>query len=182
MEGTFYATDKGLGGMSAWDLDAIALERGGEVGSIGYGYATRGQIGQLAGGWTARWIATGGAGNCGTLVLVPQDNRTRAIAREGRVRAYMRAGLTRVQAERLHHAKARYKVELAGVLASVLACPGQTRAMRAHPGAYGPGSGRSEWLRAWSAVFGAAGLGLSAPREAELATMVGACAPLAEAA
>lgn len=180
--GTFYETDKGLSGMTAQELDAIALERGGEVGSIGYGYATRGQIDQLAGGWTAQWIATGGMGNCGTLVLVPQDARTRAIAREGKVRAFMRAGLSRAQAECLHRAKARYKFELAGTLASVLSSKGQTRAILAHPGTYGPGSGRGEWLRAWGAVFGPEGLGLSAPREAELAAMVSACAPLAEAA
>ena len=180
--GTFYETDKGLSGMTAQELDAIALERGGEVGSIGYGYATRGQIGQLAGGWTAQWIATGGMGNCGTLVLVPQDARTRAIAREGKVRAFMRAGLTRAQAECLARARVRYKFELAEVLAEVLACEGQTRAMLAHPGTYGPGSGRGAWIRAWSAVFGPALLGLSAPREAQLAAMVAACAPLSGAA
>ena len=180
--GTFYETDKGLSGMTAMALDAIALERAGEVGSIGYGYATRGQVGPLAGGWSAQWIATGGMGNCGTLVLVPQDARTQAIAREGKVRAFMRAGLSRAQAEALHRAKARYKFELAGMLASILACKGQTRAMLAHPRTYGPGSGRGEWLRAWGAVFGPGGLGLSAPREAELAAMVAACAPLAVAA
>ena len=180
--GTFYETDNGLSGMTAQELDSIALERAGEAGSIGHGYATRGEVGQLAGGWTAQWIATGGMGNCGTLVLVPQDARTRAIAREGKVRAFMRAGLTRAQAECLHRAKARYKFELAGVLASVLACNGQTRAMLAHPGTYGHGSGRGDWLRAWGAVFGPEVLALSAPREAELAAMVAACAPLAEAA
>ena len=58
--GTFYETDKGLSRRTSQELDTIALERGGVVGAIGYGYATRGQVGQLAGGWTAQWIATGG--------------------------------------------------------------------------------------------------------------------------
>jgi len=172
---SFYDTDLGLSGMTARQLDSVALERAGEVGSISGGYAIRGEIGQLEGGWTARWIATGGRGNCGTLILVPQDARTRAVAREGNIRAFMRAGLSRDQAERLHRANARYKFELASVLASVLACKGQTCAMLAHPGTYGPGSGRSQWVRAWSAAFGPEGLGLSAPREAELAAMVAAC-------
>src|SRR5690606_38645304 len=173
---TFYETDMGLSRMTAQALDAIALERGGVVGSIGYGYATRGQVGQLAGGWAGNWIATGGMGNCGTLTLVPTDARTRAVAREGKVRAYMRAGMTRAQAERLHRAKARYKFELEPILASVLACKDKTRAMLAHPGSYGPGSGRGDWHRAWGATFGPDGLGLSAPREAELAAMVAVCA------
>lgn len=177
----FYETDLGLRGMTAQELDAIALERGGRVGGIGYGYATRGRVGQLAGGWSAKWIGTGGMGNCGTLVLVPRDARTRAIAREGKILAFMREGLTRAQAERLYRAKAKYKFELLPVLASVLACKAKTRAMLAHPGTYGPGSGRAEWLLAWREVFGAEGLGLSAPREAELAAMVAACAPLGEA-
>lgn len=121
-------------------------------------------------------------GNHGTLILIPTDARTRAVAREGKVRAFMRAGLTRAQAECLHRLKVRYKFELAGILARVLACKGQTLAMLEHPGTYGPGSGRGDWWRAWGAAFGPEGLGLSAPREAALAAMVRACAPLAEAA
>lgn len=56
---SFYETDLGVSSMTAHELDTIALERGGRIGSIGYGFATRGQVGQLAGGWTACWIATG---------------------------------------------------------------------------------------------------------------------------
>lgn len=168
----FYETDKGLSKMTAQELDAIALERGGVVGSIGFGYATCGEVGELPGGWTARWIDTRGMGNYGTLVLVPLTARARAVAREGKVRAFMHAGLSRTQAERLHRAKARYKHELVGILADILDNPGMIRAMLAHPGTFGFGSGRSEWLRAWGDVFGPEGLGLSAPREAELAKMV----------
>jgi hypothetical protein len=180
--GTFYETDLGLSSMTSQELDAIALERAGIVGSIGYGYATCGEVGQLAGGWTAQWIACGGMGNCGTLVLVPQDVRTRAIAREGKVRAFMNEGLTREQAERLHHSNLRYKFELAGTLARVLACKAQTLAFLAHPGKYGYGSGRSKWHDAWGSVLSPEVLGLSAPREVVLAEMVAICAPQAMAA
>lgn len=168
----FYETDKGVSGMTAQELDRIALDRAGVVGSIGYGYAVPGEVGELPGGWTARWVNTQGMGNYGTLVLVPVTDRARAIAREGKIRAFERAGLSRSQAVRLYRARARYKFELVGLLADVLNNPGQVRAMLAHPGTYGFGSGRSEWLRSWGAVFGPDGLGLSAPREAALAQMV----------
>lgn len=173
--GQFYETDKGVGGMTADALDKVALDDAGVVGRIAFGYATRKEVGRLAGGWTARWIATGGMGNAGTLVLSPVTARARAVYREGQMRAFERAGLNRRQAERLYHARARYKHELLPLLAEVLVNRGMTRAFLAHPGTYGAGSGRGDWLRAWGAAFGAEGLGLSAPREAELAAMVVAC-------
>lgn len=176
MGNSFYVENFGLLDMAVQELDSIALSKAGVVGHIGYGYAETGDIGLLPGGWTARWINTQGMGNYGTLVLVPQDARSRAISREGKIRSYMDAGLTREQAARLHRARAQYKEELVHVLADVLACEGQKMALLAHPGTYGPGSGRGQWLRAWGQVFGAEGLGLSAPREAELAEMVSAIA------
>lgn len=171
----FYETDKGVSNMTAAELDQIALEKGGVVGSIGYGYAVPGEVGELPGGWSARWVDSRGMGNHGTLILMPVTDRARAIAREGKIRAFQNAGLSRVQAERLYRARARYKHELAGVLADILDNPAQVRAMLAHPRSYGFGSGRTEWLRSWGAVFGPEGLGLSAPREAALAEMVAAC-------
>ena len=169
----FYETD-GVSNMTSQELDEIALEKCGVVDSIGYGYATRGKVGEQN-GWSAQWIATGGMGNCGTLVLVPLTPRTRAISREGKIRAFMRAGLSRVQAERLHHARVQYKFELLNNLAEILHCKGKTLAMLAHPRAYGPGSGRTQWDRAWGMVFGPEILEISIPRETELAKMVAAC-------
>ena len=171
----FYETDQGAGEMTAQALDNIALDNGGIIDSIGFGYATRGKIPELQGGWSAQWIATRGMGNCGTLVLVPLTRRTRAISKEGKIRAFMRAGLSRVQAERLHHAKVQYKFELLNNLAEILHCKGKTLAMLAHPKSYGPGSGRTQWDRAWGMVFGPEILEISIPRETELAKMVAAC-------
>jgi hypothetical protein len=169
--------DLGVGGMAADTLDAIA-RKGGVVGHLSWSWDKPATIGRLAGGWTARWV-NAGHGRQRTLVLVPTDPRTRALAREGRIARWQRAGLTRQQAAALDAARVPYRDELAGRLAAVLRDDAQRQAMLAHPRQYGPGSGRSDWLRAWGPVFGPQGLGLSAPREAALATMVAACAAAA---
>jgi hypothetical protein len=185
--GQTYDTDLGARAMSAQDLDAVAQDRAGAIGSIGYGHACRDhsvEDVELPGGWRARWIDRRGMGNHGTLVLVPTDARTRALLREGKVRAYQAAGLSRAQAEALHACRASYKMELAPALARVLADPALTGAMVAHPGKCGPGSGRARWLAFYAGAARSPELrDLSAPREAELARMVWACvASAAEAA
>lgn len=60
------------------------------LSSIGYGYADRSETPAPQHGWRFNWIATGGMGNCGSLVLIPGDRRTWAIAREGRILRSMR--------------------------------------------------------------------------------------------
>ena len=170
--GNFYNTTFAIESMSVEQLDRIAVEQAGNCGGIGYGYACAGEVGKLAGGWSAMWTNRQGMGNHGDLILVPTDKRTRALAREGKVRAFMSAGLTREEAVRLQRVKARYKFELVGMLRNILDDKGKVAAICAHPGTYGPGSGRTKWWEAWGYPMWPEGMGLSAPREVELVTMV----------
>jgi hypothetical protein len=179
----FYEVDANFFGITTEALNHVALERGGVLKSIGYGYAVRGGKSILAprpDGWSAKWINTRGMGNHGTLVLVGTTPLTRAIRREGTVRDWVRAGLTREQADRLYSTPLQYRHELIETLARVLADKWMTRAFLSHPGNYGSGSGRTEWCRAWAEVNGfgeiQGALNLSAPREAALAQMVKAVA------
>ena len=148
----FHPTDGGFSGSTTDELNHIALERGGRIWSIAYGYATRGRIEPRADGWSARWINTRGMGNHGTLVLVGTTPLTRAIRREGMIREWITAGLTREQAERLYFSQCQYKHELVEQLVRVLKDPLLTQAFMSHPARYGQGSGRTEWCRAWAEV------------------------------
>ena len=178
----FYEVDANFFDTTTEELNRVALERGGVLKSIGYGYAVRGKsiLAPRPDGWSAKWINTRGMGNHGTLVLVGTTPLTRAIRREGTVREWMCAGLTREQAERLYFTPVSYRHELVETLSRVLADKWMTRAFLSHPGNYGSGSGRTEWCRAWAEVNGfgetKGELSLSAPREAALAQMVKAVA------
>jgi len=178
--GQFYEVDGGFSSATTEELNRIALQRGGHLVSISYGYATRGKVEPRVDGWSAKWINRCGMGNRGSLVLVGTTPLTRAIRREGTVREWMRAGLTREQAERLYFTPVSYRHELIDTLRRVLADRWMTRAFLSHPGNYGSGSGRTEWCRAWAEVNGygerKGELSLSAPREAALAQMVKAVA------
>lgn len=167
----FYDETFGVEKMSAGQLDAIALA-GGQVGSIGYGYARSGNIPPLAGGWSAVWVNTAGMGNHGRLVLRPTDHRTRAIAREGAIKQYLEAGMTRQQAERYHSAAAQYKRELATLAAVALQDPLLQRAI----GAYPEYLGKRYWLEAWGEVIPQEFQKLTHWRLDALATLVNAAA------
>lgn len=164
----FYQVDGGFSRLSTAELDAVALSCD-PLCCIGYGYASRGSIETRPDGWSARWINTGGMGNHGRLVLVGTTTRTRALVRQGKLRFFQQAGLTSEQAHRVYWADAGYKFELLPILVAVLADAAQMKAFLSHPGSYGPGSGRREWYERWSPL---SEIGLSAPREAELAKMV----------
>lgn len=156
----FYDTTMGAESMTASQLDAIAVERNGLVGSHGFGYATNGSA-PLAGGWTSRWIATGGMGNYGDLVLIPTDARTRAIWREGKIRFAMGFGLSHREAERILDARIRHAGEPAvlAVIGQMLACAGCVAAARSFD--------RYSSTRAWAADYAAVlpdFAGLSVPR------------------
>ena len=166
--GQFYETTCGYDGMTVDELDRVALEKGGVLGGIGYGYATLGNI-EPKGDWSAQWVNRQGMGNHGTLVLVPLSPRTRALRRRGIIQKWMEAGLTKEQAEKLYHLRVSYKFELVKTLVEVLTDEGQRRAYLAHPGNFGPGSGRREWCERWDVVLTTK---LSAPREVALVEMV----------
>ena len=68
----FYEVDANFFDTTTEELNRVALERGGVLKSIGYGYAVRGKsiLAPRPDGWSAKWINTRGMGNHGTLVLV----------------------------------------------------------------------------------------------------------------
>lgn len=89
--GQCYTTDLGFSSMTQAELDRLAVERCGVLGSIGYGYATHDRYSlrdNARFGWRLRVINTRGTGNCGTFVIVPSDGRTRELTRQGWIRLY----------------------------------------------------------------------------------------------
>lgn len=86
--GTYYATDLGATNMTVEQLDAIAL-RGGKVGEIGYGHATRGKVPDRH-GYGFAWIGSRGMGNYGDLVLVARSPRAAEHLRQGKISIWMK--------------------------------------------------------------------------------------------
>jgi hypothetical protein len=87
----FYKIDGGFSSATTEELNRIALECGGHLVSIGYGYATRGKIENRVDGWSAKWINRGGMGNHGSLVLVGTTPLTRAFRREAALAQMVKA-------------------------------------------------------------------------------------------
>lgn len=104
MSRQFYEVDLGASCAEQAELDAIAL-RGGCIGSIGYGYATRGRPPEDRHGYGFRWIDTQGMGNHGSLVLVARSKRAAEYIRQGKVAQFMRDfNLNYQEADRLYSA------------------------------------------------------------------------------
>lgn len=100
----FHSTTFGASCADQAELDAIAL-RGGVVGSIGYGYTTRGETPADRHGYGFTWIDKRGMGNHGALVLVPRSQRAAEFIRQGKVALFMRDfGLDYQTADRLYSA------------------------------------------------------------------------------
>lgn len=98
---TYYATDLGASELSQADLDTIAL-RGGKVGEIGYGYATRGEVADRH-GYGFVWVNSKGMGNYGDLVLVARSKRAAEYLRQGKISIWMEAyGLSFQEADSLY--------------------------------------------------------------------------------
>lgn len=89
MKKQFHDVDFGASCSEQAELDAIAL-RGGCMGSIGYGYATRGSAPEDRHGYGFRWINSQGMGNHGSLVLIPRSKRAAEFIRNGKVSQFMR--------------------------------------------------------------------------------------------
>jgi hypothetical protein len=157
--------------LSREDCDRIALERAGRIGPGDHEHCRA----QLPGGWEMRCIATGGTRE-GVMVLVATNKRTRSLLFRGRVAHFRACGLSPRDATYLARMRARYKFELAKILANVLEDPAQVRAFRSHPEATGEpdrhGQARKEWHDRWKGCLSSDVLGLSCPRELYLARMV----------
>ena len=99
---TYYDTDLGVEEMSEEELRSIALNRAGEVGSIGYGYARCGHV-ATRDGWRFIWIGTKGMGNYGSLIMKALTSENKELLREGTVRKIMaELGISHAVASVLH--------------------------------------------------------------------------------
>jgi hypothetical protein len=93
-------THKGLLWADAAHLDGCALEKGGIWGNIGWGSDLAGKLPPLPGGWKAVWIDRHGMGNHGAIILIPTDERTRALSKTGWIGQLVRWGLPQDEAEK----------------------------------------------------------------------------------
>lgn len=116
----------------------------------GGGYDARtGSREKRVGGWLLKVIATGGVGNRGTVIAVPQNARTGAIFHRAKIDLLCEAGFSLQQAERYYTATFPRKWE-DGVLKAVLTVINDSRAVtavRKFPG-IGPGKHKS-WEESW---------------------------------
>ena len=162
----FKETDFGVSKMTQEELNRIALA-GGEVGSIGYGYTVRGKLPEQRHGYGFAWIATGGMGNCGTLVLTPRSPWAAEYIRQGKIAMIMRDhGLDYAEADALYSATrgVQYGMEH-GVLEYVIKTRDCVPAWDAFPGL-----GKGVWR--WHAEWQMDATDLSAPRLAACAEVI----------
>lgn len=102
----FYDYDFGITNLTRDELDRIAREKAGVVGEIGYGYRLAGELPERLFDYSPRWIATGGMGNHGTLILTPRSRRAAEQLRIGRVEALKRDhGIDNGLAVRIEYAR-----------------------------------------------------------------------------
>lgn len=164
---SFRETDLGASRLSQKELNDIALNKGGVIGGIGYGYATRGQLPTESHGYGFRWINSQGMGNYGTLILVGVSSEAREFLRQGKVARMMRdLNLDYTAADALYSAACGVR---RGMEKEVLAYAAQTADCRpawAHfPGV---GKGVGKWLAEWQMPT----TKLSVPRLAAVAEII----------
>jgi len=164
--GTYHDTDLGASALSKTELDQIALA-GGKVGSIGFGYACRGELPAERHGYGFAWVNSRGMGNHGAVVLTPRSTRAAEYLRQGKVRSLMSEhGLAYSDADALYSATRGVKY---GLEPEVLTYAVQTRDCR-QAWAHFPGEGRG--VRRWLAEWTMPETALSVPRLAAVAAVL----------
>ncbi len=164
--GTYHDTDLGASALSKTELDQIALA-GGKVGSIGFGYACRGELPAERHGYGFAWVNSRGMGNHGAVVLTPRSTRAAEYLRQGKVRSLMSEhGLGYQQADALYSATRGVKY---GLEPEVLTYAVQTREYNV-AGALFPGVGQG--VRGWLALCSWPDTALTVPRLAAVAAVL----------
>ena len=107
-----------------------------------------------------------------TLVLIPTDERTRALALDGEILAFSGPGVRRDQAERLARAEIKYKRKVAKFVPEALEHVGVILGRKRNPP---PPDHLSDWRRSWEAA-GVSDriMGLSEPHKTALVESVAA--------
>ena len=154
----FIDFDFGISNLTRDELDTIAREKAGVVGSIALGYRLAGELPERLFDYSPRWIATRGLGNHGTLILTPRSRRAADQIRIGRVEALKRDhGIDNGLAVRIEYARrgVQYGRERR-VIACLLANLGSPAWQ------HFPGVGRGVWR--WADRWAIDPCGCSAPR------------------
>lgn len=154
----FYDYDFGISNLTRDELDAIAREKAGVVGSIALGYRLAGEIPERVFDYSPRWIATDGMGNHGTLILAPRSRRAAEQLRIGFVEALKRDhGIDHGLASRIEHARQSVKYGRERRVIDCLLANLDSPAWR-----HFPGVGRGVWR--WADRWAIDPCGCSAPR------------------
>lgn len=124
----------------------------------------------LRGGWDCMWIATKGEGFRGALVMIPRDERTGDVYRQGLINYAVGLGLSLDSASKWAKYRGKYKHELVHDLVLVSKSINLYNAFAEYPG-YGLGKGRTRWLEKWQIDKE----WMSAPRQFELNNMIQEC-------
>ena len=85
----FYDTDFGFSTKTKKELDNIALNHNGVLGSTSYSYARPDVDDTVRHGYRAKTVGTRGMGNCGTVVLLPASREAAEMLHQGHVKSLM---------------------------------------------------------------------------------------------
>lgn len=167
----------GVYDLTASQLDWIAGENGGEIGTL---HSGSGKIRDLStenamlnGGWSCVWVKTYGLSDQGLLILKATDHRTKSILKEGIIPKWRKYGLTEKQCEQLWTLHVPYKHYIAPLLPSILSDKTKVEIWAIHPGTCGAGTSRFQWFQKYAKTPEMpCYTGVSAPVEAALARAI----------